>query len=108
MLLPTVRTILTVLRLAADELAQELVALVLQLLVNADLRRVVATERCILAHDEEFFERCFRRAFVAADVAEDRVQLCRVQTHERRVEALCRFGVERRETANPLKGPLGF
>src|SRR6059036_2812784 len=40
--LPADRAILAVFGLAADELPQELIALVAQLLVNADLRRVVA------------------------------------------------------------------
>ena len=105
-LLPAVRAVLAVHGLAADELAEELVALVAQLLVDADLGRVVAVDRRLLRGHEERLERRLRRALVAADVCEDRVDLRGVEPAERRAEPRRRLGVERREAAEPLQRQL--
>src|SRR5438093_9970777 len=61
MFLSAVRAVLAVLGLAPDELPEELVALVAQLLVNADVRGVVAANRRLLGHHEERLERRLRR-----------------------------------------------
>src|SRR5262249_42124411 len=74
-LLAARRAIPAVLGLASDEVVKEPVALVAQLLVDTDLRGVVAANRRLLRHDEELLERRPRRALVAADVAQDRVCL---------------------------------
>src|SRR5262245_62522044 len=103
MLLSAVRTILTVLRLAADELLEEHVALVMQLVVNADLRRVVPANRRLLRHHEERFERCLRRLLVAADGLQNGVDLRGREFGERRAEPRRGFAVERREPAEPFQ-----
>src|SRR6185312_1009351 len=84
--LPAMRTVLAVHGLAADELPDERIALVAQLLVNADLRRVVAIDRRPLGHHEERLERRLGRALVAADALENRVDLTRPEAAERRTE----------------------
>src|SRR5687767_2165031 len=55
--LPAVRAILAVDGMAAHELGQDLVALVAQLLVDADLRAVVAVDGRLLGGDEELLHR---------------------------------------------------
>src|SRR5215510_8345574 len=57
MLLPAVRAVLAVFGLAADEFFQELIALVTELLVNTNLRGVVAADGCLLGHHEKRLER---------------------------------------------------
>src|SRR5215510_11995536 len=101
--LPAVRAVLAVFGLAADELAQELIALVAKLVVNADSRGVVAADGRLLGHHEERFERRLRRLLVAADRLEDRVDLGVAKPAERRAEPRHRFGVERRQPAEPLQ-----
>src|SRR5436309_14397347 len=71
-LLAAVRTVFAVFGLAADKLAQELIALVAQLLMDANLRRVVAVDRGVLGHHEELLERSVRGTLIAADIAENR------------------------------------
>src|SRR5437870_4659460 len=68
--LPAPGAILAVHGLAADELEQDLVALVAQLLVDADLRRVVAVDGGLLGRHEERLQRrpLPRRRGRAADV----------------------------------------
>src|SRR5439155_20153585 len=102
------RAVLTILGLTADEFAEELVALVAQLLMNANLGSVVALNRRLLGHDKEHFQRRLRRALVAADILEDRVQLRGVQPAEWGVESRRGLGVERGETAEPLEGALAL
>src|SRR6185503_7459459 len=97
MLLSTVWTVFPVLGLTADELAEKHVALVVELVVNADLRCVVADDRRLLRHDEKRFERRLRIALVAADVREDRVELARGQPDEWRAEPRRGLRVERRQ-----------
>src|SRR6266481_3372131 len=106
MFLPAVRTVLTVLGLTPDELAEELVALVAQILMNADLGRVVAADRRLLRHHEEGLERRLRRLLVAADGLENCVDLTGTQPAERRTEPRRGLGVERREPADPLQRQL--
>src|ERR1051325_9194257 len=103
MFLPAMRAIFAVLGLAADELAEELVALVAQLLVDADLGGVIPVDRRLLGDHEKFFQRRPWRPLVAADVAQDLVSLRRRETDERRAKSCGRLGVERRETANPVQ-----
>src|SRR5262249_22655311 len=68
--LPAPRAILAIHRLAALELEQDLVALVAQLLVDADLGGVVAVDRGLLRRDEEGLQRRLlaRRLRRTADV----------------------------------------
>src|SRR5712692_6127818 len=106
MFLSAVRTVLAVFGLAADELAEELIAFVAQLFVNADARCVVAADGGLLGHDEEGLERRLRRALVAADALQDRVNLTGAEAAERRTEPRRRFGVERRQAAEPLQRQL--
>ena len=108
MFLPAVRAVLAVLGLAADELAEEFVALVTQLLVDANLGGVIAVDRRLLGHHEKLFERRPRRPLVAADVAQDLVSLRRRETDKRRSKSRRRLGVERRETANPAQRAVRF
>ena len=82
-LLPAVGTILAVLRCAANEFLQELISLVAKLAMDADLRRVVAANRCLLGHDEEVFERRPWIELALADVGEDGVDLSGVEFGER-------------------------
>src|SRR5438445_3720527 len=86
MFLSAVRAVFPIFGLAADELAEELIALVAQLLVNADVRRVIAANRRLLDHHEESLERRLRRALVAADALEDRIDLTGAEPGERRTE----------------------
>src|SRR5882724_3858764 len=106
MLLPAVRTVLTVFGLAADELFEELIALVAQLLVDADVRRVVAADRRLLGHHEEGLERHSRRTFVATDALKDLVDMAGAQPAEGRTEPRHGFGVERRQPTEPRQGQL--
>ena len=62
MFLPAVLTVLAVDGLAPDELFDEYIALVAQLLVNADVRRVVGVDGGLLGHHEERLERRLWRA----------------------------------------------
>src|SRR5437867_10725750 len=108
MFLPAVRAVLAVLGLTADELPEELIALVAQLFVNADARRVVAANRRLLGHDEERVERRLRLRLVATDGLKDGVDLTRAEPAERRSEARHRFGVQRRKAAEPLQRDLAI
>src|SRR5204863_4931279 len=101
--LPAVRAVLALFCLAADELAEELIALVPQFLVNADLRRVIAADGRLLGHHEEGLERGLGRALVAADLLEDGVDLTGAKPAERRTEPRRGFGVARRQAAEPLQ-----
>src|SRR6266511_6271926 len=103
MLLPAVRTVLAVFGLAADELLEKLIALVVQLLMDADLRRVVPADRRLLGHHEKGLQRRVRRLLVAADALEDRVDLTGAELAERRPKPRRHFGIERRETTEPLQ-----
>src|SRR5213592_1832747 len=104
--LPAVRAVLALFCLAADELAEELIALVPQFLVDADLRRVVAADGRLLGHHKEGLERGLGRALVAADLLEDGVDLTGAKPAERRTEPRRGFGVERRQAAEPLQRDL--
>src|SRR6516165_7118347 len=106
MLLPAVRAVLPILGLAADELAEELIALVAQLLVNAGRRRVVTADRRFLGHHEKRLERRPRRLLVMTDALEDCVDVIGTQPAERRVETQHRFGIQRRQAAYPLQRQL--
>src|SRR4029434_4204753 len=101
MLLPAVRAVLAVLGLAADELAEELIALVAQFLVNADARVVVAAYRRLFGHHEEGFQRRLRGGLVPADRLHDRVELTGAEPAERRPEPRHGFRVQRRKPATP-------
>src|SRR5205814_2398217 len=101
--LSTVRTVLPVLGLTADKLAQELVALVAQFLMDANLGGEVALNRGLLGHGKEQFQRRLRRTLVAADIAEDGIELPGVESGERRLEPRHGLRVERGETAKPLE-----
>src|SRR5262245_51801456 len=101
--LSTVRTVLAVLGLAADELPEELIALVAQLLVDADARGVVAANGRPLGHHEKRFERGLRIFLVAADGLEDRIDLTGTEPAERRAVPRHRFSIEPREAAEPLQ-----
>src|SRR5262249_38684203 len=93
MFLTAMRAIFPVLGLTSDELAEELVALVSQLLVDADLGCVVPANRRLFRHHEELFDRRARLPFVAADLLQHRVDLRGTELGESRPEATCRFGV---------------
>src|SRR5947209_7486883 len=108
MFLAAVRTVFAVLGLAADELPEKLVALVPQLLVNTDVRGVVAADCRLLGHHEECLERRLRRALVAADALKNRVDLTGAEPAERRAEPRRRFRVERRQAADPLERQLAI
>src|SRR5262249_40743375 len=69
--LSAMRAVLAILGLAADEFLEELIALVPQLVVNADLRRVVAANRRLLGHHEKRLERRLGIRLVAADRLQD-------------------------------------
>src|SRR5688572_10323954 len=106
MLLSAMRTIFTVFGRAADELLQKLIALIAQLAMDADLRRVVAANGRLLGHDEEVFERCHRIELVLADAREHRVDLGRVEPDEGPPESQGCFLIERGQSAHPLQGQL--
>src|SRR5258707_10522078 len=74
-LLPAVRAILAVHRQAAHELEQDLVALVPQLLVDADLGGVVAVDGGLLGVREERLELRLAAAAMASHVAQQSVHL---------------------------------
>src|SRR5439155_23480292 len=76
-LLAAVRTVFAVFGLAADNLAQELIALVAQLLMEANLRRVVLVNRRVRGHHEELLERSVWGTLITADIAENRIGLPR-------------------------------
>src|SRR5262245_45601700 len=59
-LLATVRAIASVFGLAADELLDDLIALVAKLPMNPDFRRVVPLDCRALGHDEKRFEGSLR------------------------------------------------
>src|ERR1051325_5544431 len=76
--LAAVRTVLAVHGQASLEGHEVLVALVLQLLLDADLRGVVAVDGGLLGLGEELLEQGPRRAAGDADVAEQRLHLGRL------------------------------
>src|SRR5947207_4243879 len=77
-LLSAVRTVLAVHGQAADELHEVLVALVLQLLLDADLGGVVAVDGGLLGLGEELLEQRPWHAARDAHVAEQRLHLRRL------------------------------
>src|SRR5687767_13406425 len=96
---PAVRAILAVDGQAADERGQDLVALVPEILVDADLRRVVAVDRGLLGVEEERLEGSPLRRMLT-DVAEERVDLRRLRLGllvARDVERGIRDGLRLRE-----------
>ena len=87
---------------AAGELGQRRVALVLQVFVDADSRRVVAVDRGALEDREEAFERIGRSALVAGHLGDDGVLLLGVAGSEVGLEALLRELFDRRQAVLPL------
>ena len=104
MFLSASRTILSVLGFAADEVFEKDVPLVMQLVVNADLRCVVPANRRLLRQQEELLERSLRRIIVAAEGLQNGVDLRGCEFGERRAESRHGFTVERAEPAEPFQG----
>src|SRR5205823_1634090 len=87
---------------AADELAQELVALIGQLAVDADLGGVVAADRRVFRGHEEFLQRRDGSALVLADVGQKSSRLRRRDAIDRRLEPAAAFLIERRQACGPF------
>src|SRR5690606_19382270 len=100
--LPAVRALLAVLGLAADKLGEELVALVAQLLMDPDLRRVVAADGRVLDGAEELLGRRLRVALVPAQVGEQFLDLRGRELDERRRVARLGRLLEGRQALRPV------
>ena len=82
--------------IASDKFRQELVALVLELLVDADLARVVAEDRPPLRFAEKLLERRGRIELVLRGLSEDRRLMFWRGLGERLTGLRCAGRVERR------------
>src|SRR5262245_59102889 len=106
-LLPAMRAILAVFGRAADEVLQELIALVAQLAMDADFRRVIAADGRLLGHDEKLLQRRGRFELVLTDGGENRIELPGVELGEGAAESRYRVLVERCQSTHPLQSNFG-
>ena len=87
--------------IAAGEFGEGGVALVLQVVVDADSRRVVAVDRRAFEQDEEAFERRLRRFFVARHAGDDLFLLRLGQLAKTLAEGPSRSRIDRFEPVPP-------
>src|SRR6185295_4425349 len=85
----------------AGELLQIGVALVVQLFVNADLRRVVTIDCCVLDGAEELLFDGLGRLLVRADLAQQLDLLVRCRVRKRLAEPIAAHLVDCRQTVTP-------
>src|SRR5688572_10735403 len=100
------RTVLPVFCVAADELVEELIALVTELSVDANLGAVVPLDRRILGHHEERVQRRMSGGYelICADRGKHGIRLVRIESGERLTKPRHRLLVERCQATHPLQG----